>query len=139
MNNCQTVDLLDGDDIEGFFFQNSGMKTTYMPLSEKLEPIHYRVEKLAGVTLSWCRGTGRARWLDEKTGSSLHLGFPVEKGDEIRFCGQAIEDGQVQIWAPGCEMELVMGPRYSTLEIGVDQRLVDELGWKLPADPVTMP
>ena len=136
MKNSQTISLKDGDDIEGFFFENSGMRTTYLPLSDKPGDIVYRFDNFDGVTLSWCRGTGRARWIDQTTGPSLHIGFPVEKGGALKFCGEDVREDQVQVWVPGYETELIMSPPYSTLEIGVDHAIVDKLGWRFDGDPI---
>lgn len=131
-----TVALHDADEIEKLFLETTGMKPGYLQLSAGRAGIELRVVELAGVSLIWTRGWGRARWLDDMTGDGLHLGLALESEGPITQRGRRIGPDHAQVWMPGLESDLVMGGPNLTLEVGVEADLVEQLGWRLAGDPL---
>ncbi len=134
--NTYPITLRDADEIEQFFLDTTGMKPGYMQLSRGLADLRIRVVELAGVTLVWTRARGRARWRDQMTGEGLHIGFALESSGPITVRGQDINSNDAQVWMPDKEMDLILDGPNLTLDIGVEQSLVEEMGWTFSGDPL---
>ncbi len=134
--NTYPITLRDADEIERFFLEATGMKPGYLQLSRGLADLRIRVVELAGVTLVWTRARGRARWRDQMTGEGLHVGFPIESSGPITVRGREIDSSDAQVWMPDKEMDLILNGPNLTLDIGVEQSLVKEMGWTFAGDPL---
>ena len=132
----ESVVLRDSEEIERYFFDATGMKPGYVQLTQGPANLRLQSIELAGVTLIWCRAQTKARWHDEMTGDKLHVGFAIESNGSITSRGQVIGKDAAQIWMPGKEMDLIMGGPNLTLEIAVDNALVEALGWTVTGDPL---
>ncbi|MEA2079488.1 MAG: helix-turn-helix domain-containing protein [Pseudomonadota bacterium] len=128
--------LKDADDIEQFYLDKTGMKPGYLQLSPGQASLRQQIIEMNGVTLIWAHAQGRARWQDEMTGAGLHLGFVLESEGPIYARGRAIDIDDAQIWMPGKEMELITFGSNHTLEIGIDAKLVETLGWQFEGNPI---
>ena len=133
---CHSIKLRDADEIECFFLEATGMKPGYFQLSRGQADLEIRSVELAGVTLMWARTPARVRWCDQMTGDSLHIGFAVESSGPITTQGRAIDADEAQVWMPGREMDLIMAGPYLSLDVGVEARLVEELGWQIDGEPI---
>lgn len=133
---AHSVMLLDAEEIERFFVETTGMKPGYLQLSRGPANLRLRSVELPGITLVWCRAETKARWCDEMTGDRLHVGFAIESNGTITSRGKSLDADAAQVWMPGREMDLIMGGPNLTLEIAVDNDLVESLGWNISGDPL---
>ena len=134
--NSYTITLREADDIEEFYLSTTGMKPDFLQLSRGPVDLMHHVDELGGVTLVWTRAHGRTRWRDEMTGGALQLGFAIESAGPIIARGNTVTDCDVQVWVAGKEMDYIMNGPLRSLEIGVDSRLVETLGWRVGGEPL---
>ena len=132
----QAAMLRDAEEIERYFLATTGMKPGYQQLVRGAVHLSVRAAELDGVSIIWTRGGGRARWRDEMSGNGLHLGFAIECDGPIRSRGRALGRSDGQLWMRDKEMDLILGGRNLTLDVGVSRELVEELGWQYGGDPI---
>lgn len=132
----ETCVLRDSEAIEAFFLEMTGMKPGFVQLSPGLINLQLETVDLGGVSLIWTRSEGRQRWRDVMTEDGLHLGIAIESDGPIRFRGQDVDRAEIAVWHPGVEMDFIMRGPLTSLDIGVDKDLLDELGWSLSGAPL---
>lgn len=132
---CYSLSLKDADDIESFYLETTGMVPDYLRLSTGVDPLRLHIVELTGVTLIWARSNAHARWRDSMTCEGLHLGYLIECDGSVAVRGRDIAANDVQLWMPGQEMDYVLRGPYLSLEIGVEEGLVQELGWSFEGKP----
>lgn len=129
--------LRDSDEIESFFLSSTGMKPGFFQLSPGLINLQMDLVTLDGVTLIWTNSEGRQRWRDTMTEDGLHLAFAVRSEGFIRFRGRDVDPNEVAIWHKDEEMDFLMQGPLTSLDVGIEKDLMDELGWRVSSVPLS--
>lgn len=130
------IKLADAEGIEAFYLQTTGMQPGFLHLSSGRSGMHMHVIDLEGVSLIWATVEGCTRWCDQFDGDGMHLGFVLDSEGPVYVRGHELTGKEAQVWMPGQEMAYIMQGPVQTLEIGVSQQLMNELGWDLCGDPM---
>lgn len=131
----QDLVLRDSEALEEFYVNATGMKPGFLQLSPGVINLHMRAVELNDVTLVWVRSHGRTRWRDVMMDGGLHFGFAIESQGPITSRGRDVNRDEAQVWMLGQEIDYIMEGPLSTLEIGVNGDLIDELGWRFRGEP----
>ena len=128
--------LKDCEEIEEFFVASTGMKPGFTQLSAGL--INFTVEcvDLDGVTLIWSGNEGCHKWHDEAPETGLHFAFVVSAEEPVLFQGREVDQSQMAMWQPETEMNFLMKGKTASIDIGIEQELLEELGWNVSGPPV---
>ena len=129
--------LNDADEIAAFYRSTTGMSPEYLQLNAGLGGISMKVDELDGVTLVWAEAPARSRWRDQFAADGFQFGCVLESSGPVRVLGRDIDQNDAAVWLPGQEMDYVLNGPYRSLEIGIDQHLMTELGWDLSGNPVS--
>jgi AraC-like DNA-binding protein len=130
------IKLADAEDIEAFYLQTTGMKPGFLQLSSGPAGMQMHVVDLEGVSLIWAKVQGSTRWYDQFNGDGMHLGFALDSAGPVYVRGQELTGNEAQVWIPGQNIEYIMHGPVKTLEIGVSQELMNELGWAPCGEPL---
>ncbi|MGS4883970.1 helix-turn-helix domain-containing protein [Roseibium sp. MB-4] len=128
--------LKDCDEIEEFFLTSTGMKPGFIQLSAGLINLSVECVDLDGVTVIWSGNEGCHRWRDEAPETGLHFAFAVSAEEPILFQGREVDQSQMAMWQPEAEMDFLMKGKTASIDIGIEQELLDELGWNASGPPV---
>ncbi|TNF86633.1 MAG: AraC family transcriptional regulator [Gammaproteobacteria bacterium] len=131
-----TLRLPDADSIVSFYEQTTGMQPDYVQLSTGPGGLTNKVVELDGVTLIWAKANGRARWRDQITDSGFQFGCMVDSQGPVKLLGREIEPNEAAVWLPGQEVDYVLEGPYLSLEIGVNELLIEERGWTPSGGPL---
>ncbi|MBO9423759.1 helix-turn-helix transcriptional regulator [Labrenzia sp. R4_1] len=126
--------LKDADDIAQFLQASTGMQPEYLQLSRGHANLQYRWIDLAGVTLLWGHSESRAIWRDQMANSGLHFGYVVSSDGSVSVRGKDLRHDQAMVWLADQEMEYILPGSVLVVEIGVEQHILDELGWRFHGD-----
>lgn len=128
--------LRDSEEIEDFFVTATGMKPGFMQLSAGLVNLTIDSISLQGAELIWSQTRSRHRWRDQGPQTGLHFALVVDAEQPVAFQGRDVDPNQIAIWFNDTEMDFVMNGPTCSLDVGVDQELLDELGWSFSGLPV---
>ena len=128
--------LREADDITAFLLGATGMQPEYMQLSRGPANLRYRWIDLDGVVLLWGHSQAHAMWRDQMAEEGLHFGYVVSSDRGVTVCGKDIGPDYAMVWRHGEEMEYTLPGNVKVIEIGVEQHILDELGWRFGGAPL---
>lgn len=128
--------LWEPEDVRAFYAEATGMRPDYMQLSGGVSRINFTAIEYDGVAIVWTASEGRQFWRDVIARGPLHFGCLIESAGPARVFGQELSPDQAMAWTPGQTMDYVLEGPLLSLEIGVSERLVEELGWTISDPPV---
>ena len=132
----ETLCLRDAEDIESFYMDTTGMRPDFLQLSAGRVDLNARSMDLAGVSVVWVGINGRSYWRDEQQPGTMQFGFTLDAPRPPVVRGSEIGRDHAMAWIPGQDMEYLLDGPLSSLEIGVSDELVEELGWTIAGEPL---
>lgn len=132
----ENLALASGEELAELFASTTGMQPGFLQLSPGPLTLRARVLRLDGLTLVWFHSSGRQQWRDRVQAGALHFGLALRSAGPISSRGREISADEAQVWMPDREMDLVMQGPLLTLDIAVEPRLIEELGWRFTGEPI---
>lgn len=132
----ESLILRDSEEIEDFFVATTGMKPGFIQLSAGLVNLTIDSVSLPGAEVIWSRTRSRHRWRDQGPETGLHFALVLDAEQPVAFQGRDVDPHQIAIWFNDSDMDFVMKGPTASIDIGVDQALLDELGWTFSGPPV---